>query len=291
MKLIDFIVNETGELPESIMFLRHGNDKIDDIRKYGVSIEEYTFLQEIEDKYDFFNPENPKIAIVVVVVKDLVYEVFRVIKVDHEGLLSELASDDYKTYVHAKIDASELKKQYRKFKIVPITSECKSLPVLGWTGSRTRSPALRASGTLMDKIEIAVDGGLVFYSTLDSSFKKQVEKSLNSDQLTRMRRLETANEMPTYIQVTSLAFVRNSDVVAEVLFRANGICGLCKKKAPFHTADGRPYLEVHHKIRLADKGPDTVKNAIALCPNCHRELHYGVNRDLQKMVNEIDYGI
>ena len=23
-------------------------------------------------------------------------------------------------------------------------------------------------------------------------------------------------------------------------------------------------------------GDDTVKNAIALCPNCHRELHFGV---------------
>jgi hypothetical protein len=280
VKLIDFIVNETGELPESIMFLRHGNDKIDDIRKYGVSIEEYTFLQEIEDKYDFFNPENPKIAIVVVVVKDFVYEVFRVVRVNHEGLLIELASNAYKTYIHAKMDDSELKKQYRKFKIEPILSECKSLPVSGWTGSRTRTPALRSSGTLMDKIEIDVDGDQVFYSTLDTSFKTQVEKSLKSDQSARMRRLETANEMPACIQVISRVYVRNSDVVAEVLFRANGICGRCKNKAPFHTADGRPYLEVHHKIRLADKGPDTVQNAIALCPNCHRELHYGVNRDL-----------
>ncbi|MFM0350878.1 HNH endonuclease [Paraburkholderia sp. RL17-347-BIC-D] len=26
---------------------------------------------------------------------------------------------------------------------------------------------------------------------------------------------------------------------------------------------------------LAQGGPDTVANAIALCPNCHRERHYG----------------
>jgi 5-methylcytosine-specific restriction protein A len=36
-----------------------------------------------------------------------------------------------------------------------------------------------------------------------------------------------------------------------------------------------PYLEVHHIKRLADKGSDTTTNSIAVCPNCHRELHYG----------------
>ncbi|WP_342542729.1 HNH endonuclease signature motif containing protein [Paenisporosarcina sp. FSL H8-0542] len=36
-----------------------------------------------------------------------------------------------------------------------------------------------------------------------------------------------------------------------------------------------PYLEVHHIKRLADNGEDSVENAIAVCPNCHRELHFG----------------
>ncbi|TDA69847.1 HNH endonuclease signature motif containing protein, partial [Halomonas marinisediminis] len=35
-----------------------------------------------------------------------------------------------------------------------------------------------------------------------------------------------------------------------------------------------PFLEVHHLIRLKDGGPDTVENCAALCPNCHRKLHY-----------------
>ena len=26
---------------------------------------------------------------------------------------------------------------------------------------------------------------------------------------------------------------------------------------------------------LLEGGPDTVENAIALCPNCHRKQHYG----------------
>jgi len=28
---------------------------------------------------------------------------------------------------------------------------------------------------------------------------------------------------------------------------------------------------------LANGGSDTIENTIALCPNCHREFHYGIN--------------
>ena len=37
------------------------------------------------------------------------------------------------------------------------------------------------------------------------------------------------------------------------------------------------YLEIHHVKRLADDGSDRITNAIALCPNCHREFHHGIN--------------
>jgi len=40
--------------------------------------------------------------------------------------------------------------------------------------------------------------------------------------------------------------------------------------------DNTPYLEVHHKIQLAEGGEDSIENAIAVCPNCHRELHFGI---------------
>lgn len=76
-------------------------------------------------------------------------------------------------------------------------------------------------------------------------------------------------------QVTQ--FNRDPSVKAWVLKEANGTCECCQKSAPFRTLDGTPYLEVHHLRRLADNGPDTICNSIALCPNCHRELHFGKN--------------
>lgn len=58
--------------------------------------------------------------------------------------------------------------------------------------------------------------------------------------------------------------------------RAKDICERCGALAHLiRISDGTPYLEVHHKKRLADGGADTVENAIGVCPNCHRELHFG----------------
>ena len=110
-------------------------------------------------------------------------------------------------------------------------------------------------------------------------FKKTFHHEVNTslkDNSGRKNRLKNAVTKPKRIEVISTQFKRNPDVVAEVLVKANGICENCNKEAPFRRKNGELYLEVHHKIRLADGGEDTIKNAMALCPNCHRYLHYGV---------------
>lgn len=97
-----------------------------------------------------------------------------------------------------------------------------------------------------------------------------------ADPAARRARLAKASSMPRTRLVPVVVFERNPDVIAEVLCRANGVCEDCLHPAPFLRAStGTPYLEVHHRKRLADGGEDTVANAIALCPNCHRRLHYG----------------
>jgi hypothetical protein len=86
---------------------------------------------------------------------------------------------------------------------------------------------------------------------------------------------------------TKGAFKRDPAVIAWVKQRANGICELCETDAPFLDKYGNPFLEVHHIIPLADKGPDKVDNAVALCPNCHRECHHGGNAtSLSKSLSE-----
>lgn len=90
------------------------------------------------------------------------------------------------------------------------------------------------------------------------------------------------NPTPAKQAKTIVQHTRDAAVVAWVLERAKGKCECCEKPAPFAREDGIPYLEVHHIQRLADGGPDTPANAIAVCPNCHRELHFGRFRESLK---------
>jgi 5-methylcytosine-specific restriction endonuclease McrA len=82
---------------------------------------------------------------------------------------------------------------------------------------------------------------------------------------------------------------RLPSVKAWVLLEAKGRCELCQIAAPFVRDDGTPYLEVHHVKQLADHGADVVENAVALCPSCHRRLHYGADRsDLrERLYNQV----
>lgn len=119
-------------------------------------------------------------------------------------------------------------------------------------------------------------GALPAFVAAQSSLDEQVQQSMKLDPEARRRRLAEAPRQPEKQKATTTIFKRNPDVIAEVLFRANVICEACHEPAPFdRLSDGTPYLEVHHKIPLAKDGPDTVENAVALCPNCHRREHSG----------------
>ncbi|MFZ5875709.1 MAG: HNH endonuclease [Nitrospirota bacterium] len=76
--------------------------------------------------------------------------------------------------------------------------------------------------------------------------------------------------------VSGQAFVRNPEIRRRVLLRAKGKCEWCAQPG-FTMADGKIFLETHHVIPLAEGGPDTGSNVVALCPNHHREAHHGAN--------------
>lgn len=68
---------------------------------------------------------------------------------------------------------------------------------------------------------------------------------------------------------------RSKAVKDYVLMRANGVCESCQVPAPFVRGDGTPYLEPHHTTRLSDGGADHPRHVAAICPTCHRHIHYG----------------
>lgn len=104
------------------------------------------------------------------------------------------------------------------------------------------------------------------------------------------------NKTPASSQTSVTQFARDPAVVAWVLKEAAGICECCRKPAPFEREDGSLFLEVHHVLRLTDGGEDTIENAVALCPNCHRELHYGVAKSdlaakLRREISRLSSGV
>ena len=43
--------------------------------------------------------------------------------------------------------------------------------------------------------------------------------------------------------------------------------------------NGSRYVEAHHIIALGNDGPDTPDNVIGLCPEHHRQAHFGANAE------------
>lgn len=138
-----------------------------------------------------------------------------------------------------------------------------------------RNTNLKKLRAVVDSYEVRIDPKSDLGELL-IQFSEQVKKAVSDGPEKRQKRMSVAAPKPKTTTVTTTVYIRNPDVVAEVLERANGVCERCDNAAPFRRkSDGSPYLEVHHMKRLADGGDDTVNNAIALCPNCHRKLHHG----------------
>lgn len=91
-------------------------------------------------------------------------------------------------------------------------------------------------------------------------------------------------------------YQRSAQVKHYVLLRAAGRCESCGKGAPFLRKDGTPYLEPHHINRLSDGGLDHPRYVGAVCPACHREIHYGAggkekNDQLRAYVEKLESSI
>lgn len=89
---------------------------------------------------------------------------------------------------------------------------------------------------------------------------------------------------PGAVPGSSNRYYRCPEVRAWTLQRADGHCELCDRPG-FLKRWGRPYLESHHMVPLASRGPDTPENTAAVCANCHREMHHG--RDGLKLTQEL----
>ncbi|MFS0556366.1 HNH endonuclease [Brevibacillus sp. 179-C9.3 HS] len=90
----------------------------------------------------------------------------------------------------------------------------------------------------------------------------------------------------------SLKYPRNPSVALKALEASNYLCEADPAHSTFISVTGKPYLECHHFIPISlqerySAGLDVEENIVALCPNCHRFIHYGVGEAKLELLTKL----
>ena len=105
------------------------------------------------------------------------------------------------------------------------------------------------------------------------------DSTVNSDAIDDMGTdTDIGTDTPDRAKVSGTAYARDPKIRVAVMNRSKGKCEYCGNSG-FKKPNGGRYLECHHIIALANEGKDRMTNVIALCPNDHREAHFGKRGD------------
>ena len=190
---------------------------------------------------------------------------------------------EYYEELSKKFDRTEKSFEYRMQNISYVFSE------MGREWIKGLRPAKNVGSNVFKEIEEIINN-LDNKFSKNASFQNQVDNLIKN----KKRKEPKGSRNPKVYKSEVIQYIRDPAVTAWVLDLANGICESCKEPAPFIKPNGIKFLEVHHVKQLADGGSDTITNAVALCPNCHSELHYGVNKfnkktDIYKSVKRLKF--
>jgi len=146
-----------------------------------------------------------------------------------------------------------------------------------------------------DEVLFASDGSDIFIYNLSNLSGQdirndEVEERLYSQvniELLR-NRVQHINTTPIRTQREITVFARNNALRALVKLRAGYSCEMPNcNYVGFEKEDGEKYIEVHHLTPLSEGGEDSILNTVALCPICHRKMHYSQNKEeLKKILTE-----
>lgn len=87
------------------------------------------------------------------------------------------------------------------------------------------------------------------------------------------------------VLLSALRYRRNIREAAMALEHAGFLCEVDPTHKTFTSAaTGKPYVEGHHLIPISHQDEfehsiDVKENIVALCPNCHRLVHHGINEE------------
>lgn len=118
----------------------------------------------------------------------------------------------------------------------------------------------------------------------DDSYQKLIQNI--DDETDDSTLVEKPEAMPDKIFSQASKFKRSQDKSRKALKQAGYKCEIDSSHITFFTNKNRGYVEGHHFIPMSQQinfsvSLDVTSNIVALCPNCHKALHYG-NKDAVK---------
>lgn len=112
--------------------------------------------------------------------------------------------------------------------------------------------------------------------------KDEIEENIFSqiDINTLKEKVENINTDPIKVQRQINTYTRNNALRALVKVKSNYSCQIPScNYIGFKKSNGEKYIEIHHLAPLSQEGKDSIENTVALCPTCHRKLHYAHNKE------------
>jgi len=138
--------------------------------------------------------------------------------------------------------------------------------------------------TVDDEILFTSDGNEIFIYNLsklsnDNTINEEnFYSQVNIDIL--KKKVSTIDINPSKIEQKIQTYKRNNLLRSYIKQRSNYTCEMPKcNYASFTKSNGEKYIEIHHIMPLSEGGEDSIENTIALCPNCHREIHHSKNKE------------
>ena len=100
-----------------------------------------------------------------------------------------------------------------------------------------------------------------------------------------IQQMDIPVQKPKEKQTMLYSWKQNQIIKSQAIIGANFICENNGEHQTFISkATGKPYMEGHHLIPIRFQTEfttsiDVYANIVCLCPNCHRLLHFGTDRD------------
>jgi len=132
--------------------------------------------------------------------------------------------------------------------------------------------------TLKPEIEILVINFNLISYTSSASFKNTENDFINTSIVNDASPPKGITN-PRSIYQSTKVFERDRSIKTYLIATHGCSCEVCGWKSDIIDEHGNPYIEMHHLKMLSEGGTDTLSNAILVCPNCHRRLHYSGTRN------------